>query len=420
MANKSRKSFDINSLPKWALVQKQIDFFYQNDEIQNPFYNVLEGFKENKAIIDGKEYILYAAYNYLGLARHPYVLQKAIEAINKFGTSCSASRMASGNRPVHEDLEHQLARFLGTEACIIFVAGYLTNESTIGHLMGPKDLIVYDELSHRSLLTGCIESGAKRIPFLHNDLNSLREILKQYRKDYENALIITEGVFSMDGDIPNLPEMIQIKNEFEAWLMVDEAHSMGTLGNTGRGIAEYFQLENREDVEIWMGTLSKSLASCGGYIAGSKSLVTYLKATAPGLIYSAGMTPANAAAALAALELIKKEPERMKRLQANSAYFLKQCQERGINTGNSRDTPVIPCITGSSIHALYLCQALLDHGISLIPILYPVVPEAAARLRFFITSEHTKEQMDYTLDILDKEWKSLSKRNDLGDFLTFL
>ena len=272
----------------------------------------------------------------------------------------------------------------------------------VGHLVGPGDLILHDALAHNSILQGAILSGARRRPFPHNDFETANRILSEFRHEYRRVLIVIEGVYSMDGDYPDLPKFIDIKKKHHALLMIDEAHSIGTIGSTGRGIGEFFDVK-RDDVDIWMSTLSKTFGSCGGYIAGCKELVEYLKYTAPGFVFSVGMPPMATAAALASLRLLKAEPERVHRLQDRAKLFLTLAKEKGFNTGMSKDSPVIPIILGNSVHSLQLSDALLERGINVQPILYPAVEESAARLRFFITSEHTEEQIRQTIETMAEE-----------------
>ena len=326
----------------------------------------------------------------------PAVIHAVQDAVAKFGTSVSASRVVSGQKTIHVELERAIADFIGTEDSIVFVGGHSTNETTIGHLFGAGDMILHDSLSHNSILQGAMLSGARRRPFPHNDWKACDEILTELRHEYHQVLIVVEGVYSMDGDYPDLPRFVDVKKRHKAYLMVDEAHSIGTMGLHGRGMSEHFQIEPR-DVDLWMGTLSKSFGSCGGYIAGSKELVEYLKYTAPGFVYSVGLSPPNAAAALASLRLLQEEPERVAQLATNSRLFLQLAQEANLNTGTSNNTPVVPVITGNSENALRLSHALFEQGINVQPILYPAVEESAARLRFFITSTHTEAQIRQTV-----------------------
>jgi len=379
----------------------------------NPFFNVHEGITNDRTTIEGREYINFCSYNYLGMSGDPIVTQAANEATRKYGTSVSASRLVSGEKPLHRRLERALAEFLGTEDSIVFVGGHSTNESTIGHLFGPGDLILHDALSHNSILQGAILSGARRRPFPHNDWHACGRLLEQLRHEYRRVLIVIEGVYSMDGDYPDLPRFIEVKKQHKAYLMVDEAHSLGTMGLHGRGISEHFDIKPR-DVDVWMGTLSKSLGSCGGYISGVSALVEYLKYTAPGFVYSVGLSPPNTAAALASLELLQEEPERVARLNHNSRFFLKLAREAGLDTGLSNNTAVVPVITGNSEHALRLSHQLHLRGMNVQPILYPAVEERAARLRFFITSSHTENQIRTTVAAVDEELARIDKANAVG------
>ena len=370
--------------------------------IPSPFFKVHEKVASNTTQIDGKEYINYASYNYLDLCGHPDVSEAAKQAIEQYGTSASASRPVAGERPVQRELEQALAKVYDTEDCVVFVSGHATNVTTIGYLFGHNDLVLHDTLIHNSVLQGIQLSGAKRIPFAHNDWQALDDILNRERSNFERVLIVIEGIYSMDGDYPDLPKFIEIKQRHKAFLMVDEAHALGVLGETGRGIKEHFSVDGKK-VDIWMGTLSKTLASCGGYIAGEKALVEHLKYYAPGFLYSVGMPPSAAAASLAALKLMSSEPERIATLKARSQLFLQLAQKKGIDTGLSAGFSVIPVITGSSASAGRIANACFDRGINVQPIFYPAVQEKMARLRFFICSSHTEEQISHTIDVLADE-----------------
>ncbi|MFJ7165896.1 aminotransferase class I/II-fold pyridoxal phosphate-dependent enzyme [Streptomyces globosus] len=372
----------------------------------NPYFLVHEGGMTDTTVIGGRTLLSFSGYNYLGMATHPAVGAAAREAITRYGTSASASRLLSGSRPVHLELDSELAGLLGCEAAVSLANGHATNVTVIGHLVGPGDLVVHDALAHDSILQGCRLSGATRRPFPHNDAAALDALLEQVRHRYRRVLVVVEGVYSMDGDIADLPALIAVKRRHGALLMVDEAHSIGTTGATGRGVGEHFGVD-RPDVEIWSGTLSKALASCGGYVAGSRRLVEYLRYTVPGFVYSAGLTPADAAAALAAVRLLRAEPERVARLRENAALFAGLVREAGIDTGVSRGTPVVPCIVGDSTRTLRLAEALYREGVSVNPILYPAVPEELARLRFFVTSEHTPDQIRRTAAALGRAHRRL-------------
>jgi 8-amino-7-oxononanoate synthase len=374
--------------------------------VSNPYFRMHDGLAGATTVIGGETFTNFSSYNYLGLAGHPEVNAAAKAAIDRYGTSASASRLVSGERPIHRELEQALAAAHGVDDCVVFVSGHATNVSTIGHLFGPKDLIVHDTLIHNSALLGSALSGARRMPFAHNDWEALDRLLTQCRLQYERVLIVIEGLYSMDGDIPDLPHFVEIKRRHRAFLMVDEAHSLGVLGRSGRGIQEHFGL-NGGDVDIWMGTLSKALASCGGYIAGERALVEHLKCAAPGFVYSVGMPPPAAAAALAALRLLHAEPQRSQTLQARGRQFLEAARARGIDTGQSVGLSVIPALTHSSLKAARLSEALFRRKINVQPILYPAVQERAARLRFFISSEHTETQVQSTVAALAEELRRL-------------
>ncbi len=374
--------------------------------IDNPFFKLHEGVAGATTRIGGKEYVNYASYNYLGLSGHPQVAQAAKSAIDQYGTSVSASRPVSGERAIHRDLERAIADVYGVDDAIALVSGHATNVTTIGYLFGAKDLILHDEFIHNSILQGIVLAGAKRLPFPHNDWATLDTILNEQRHQFERVLIVLEGIYSMDGDFPDLPRFVEIKRRHRVFLMVDEAHSFGVMGNTGLGIREHFGLEGR-DVDIWMGTLSKALAGCGGYIAGETALVEHLKFLAPGFLYSVGMPPPVAAASLAALRSLLREPGRVTTLQARGKFFLNLTKAAGIDTGTSAGLAVIPAIVGSSIKAARLSSALFEQGINAQPILYPAVPEKSARLRFFVCCEHTEAQIQHTVEVLAAELKRL-------------
>ena len=374
--------------------------------LDNPYFTIHDGITNDQTTIEGRKFINFCSYNYLGMSGDPMVTAAAQEATARYGTSVSASRLVSGEKPLHQQLENSIANFLGAEAAITMVGGHATNETTIGHLFGPGDLILHDALSHNSIVQGCRLSGARRRAFPHNDSVACRELLERYRGEHRRVLIVIEGVYSMDGDIAPLPDFVELKEKHQAYLMVDEAHSLGTLGEGGRGIAAHFGVDPRR-VDLWMGTLSKSLGSCGGYIAARKEIVEYLKYTAPGFVYSVGLSPANTAAALASLQQLRANPERVERLRENSALFLALANEAGLDTGASRGTPVIPVITGSSVTALQLSDRLFKSGINVQPILHPAVEDKAARLRFFMTCDHSEEQIRHTVALTAKHWQEL-------------
>jgi 8-amino-7-oxononanoate synthase len=370
--------------------------------LENPYFSVHEGLTVDSTRIGGREMVSWATYNYLGMSGEPEVAAAAKAAIDQFGTSVSASRLVSGEKTIHQELEREIARFVGAEDAITFVGGHATNETVIGHVVGPGDLVLHDALAHNSLLQGAVLSGARRRPFPHNDFRAADDLLAQMRGQYRRVLIVIEGIYSMDGDFADLPQFVELAKRHKALLMVDEAHSIGVMGRRGRGIGEHFGV-NPADVDLWMGTLSKALGSCGGYIAGSKSLVRWLKYTVPGFVYSVGLPPAAAGAALGALRLLGQEPQRVEPLHANARLVLQLAREAGLDTGPSGGSAIVPIILGNSINSLRLSRALFARGINVQPILYPAVEERAARLRFFITSRHTPDQIRKTVAAMQDE-----------------
>lgn len=367
-------------------------------KLANPFFKTHEGVAGATTRIGGREYINFSSYNYLGLAGHPAVNKAAKEAIDRYGTSASASRLVAGERGVQRELEEALAENYGVEDCIVFVSGHATNVSTIGYLFGPKDLIIHDSLIHNSVFEGIKLSGSARRSFPHNNHRVLDQILSDIRGQFERVLIVVEGHYSMDGDIPGLPALIDIKYRHKAFLMVDEAHSLGVLGVSGKGIHEHFDVHGR-DVDIWMGTLSKTLAGSGGYIAGERALVEHLKYAAPGFVYSVGISPVLAAASLEALRLMQREPGRVQRLREQSQDFLQKAKEAGLNIGHSQGYAIVPVITGSSLKATQLSNRMFKRGINVQPIIYPAVEEKAARLRFFVSAMHTEQQLNVAVEV---------------------
>ncbi|MFE7745047.1 aminotransferase class I/II-fold pyridoxal phosphate-dependent enzyme [Nocardia sp. NPDC057455] len=376
--------------------------------LSNPYFLINDGITRDTSVIDGAPVINFSSYNYLGLSGHPAVAAAVQDAVARYGSSCSASRILSGEKPVHRELEAELAALLGTEDAIALVGGHSTNVTIIGHLVGPQDLVIHDSLAHDSIMQGCKLSGATRRPFPHNDHAALDALLSEIRHQYRRVLILIEGVYSQDGDIPDLPAIIAVKKKHQALLMIDEAHSVGVLGAGGGGIGEYFGVD-RGDVELWSGTTSKALAGCGGYVAGSAELIRYLKYTTPGFVYSVGMTPMNAAASAEAIRQLRSEGEPLERLRRNSRLFLRLAREAGVDTGDSHDTPIVPCIVGDSAKTLKLSNALLRRGINVNPILYPAVPEHLSRLRFFLTACHTDDQIRETIKILAEELSLLAE-----------
>ncbi|MEU8474233.1 aminotransferase class I/II-fold pyridoxal phosphate-dependent enzyme [Streptomyces hygroscopicus] len=367
-----------------------------------PYFRIHQGNVRATTVVGGRPYLSFGSYNYLGLSGHPAVNEAVHEAVDRYGSSVSASRVLSGERELTVRLERALADFLGVADCLALVSGHATNVTAIGHLVGARDLVVHDALAHDSILQGCALSGAARRPFAHNDIGRLEHLLRRNRPRFRRVLIVVEGAYSMDGDLVDLPAVIELKRRYGALLMVDEAHSVGTVGERGRGVGEFFGVD-RSEVDLWMGTLSKTFASCGGYLGGSARMVRWLRHTLPGFVYSVGLTPANAAAALAATELIVAEPHRVRALRRNAQLFLSLAASADLATGSSAHTPIVPCLLGDSARTLRVADRLFDRGVIADPIFHPAVEEGLARLRFFVTSEHREEEIRRAVSVLAEE-----------------
>jgi len=398
---------DFAHWPEYRALRARLDLL-EGQGIESPFFQVHEGVTGSHAMIGGRRVLNFANYNYLGLSGDPDVTRAAQDAVARWGSSVSASRVVSGERPIHAALEREIARFIGVDDAIVFIGGHPANVSTISHLFATDDVILCDALMHNSAVQGAEFSGARRLTFPHNDWRTLDTMLQRVRGRHRRALIVLEGVYSADGDVPDLRRFVEVKERHGAMLMVDEAHSLGVLGATGRGIAEHAGVDPGA-VDIWMGTLSKSLASCGGYIAGSSALVEYLKYTAPGFVYSVGIPPSNAAAALAALKKLIAEPSRVAALRERAAYFLRRCREEGLDTAASGGTPVIPVIVGDSLRAAKLSAMLLAAGVNVQPMVAPAVPNDRARLRFFVASTHTESEIDTTVRLVVDAMRELER-----------
>lgn len=425
--NDQNEKPDSDGIPEaWYRFEKFPDYntlmeqerIFKTLSMNNPYFNPHQGVSDHITRIEGKDFINYSGYNYLGLSGHPEVSGAAKAAIDQYGTSVSASRIVSGEIPLHRELEQILAEIHGTEDALALVSGYSTNVAVISHLFGPHDLLIHDSLIHNSIITGCKLSGARRMTFPHNDWEALDKILTDERRAYQRILIIIEGVYSMDGDIPDLPRFIELKKNHKCLLMVDEAHAAGIIGPRGFGSHDHFGIDAAE-VDIWMGTLSKAFASCGGYICGSRALIENLKYNAAGaVLFSVGISPPNTAAALASARILKREPERAARLRARSALFLHQAKEQGLDTGLANGTGVVSIILGDSVLCLKLSQKLYEAGINVHPIMYPAVPESAARLRFFITSNLSAEEVIYTVNTLAQALRQLQQTTRDGAALS--
>ncbi len=387
-------------LAGWAILKDGNPWFVPLDRLQ----------AEVRA--SGSELISFANYDYLGLADHPGIKTAAHAALDRVGVGALGSRLVGGERLIHSNFEDALARFVGADAALTLVSGYLTNLTTIAHLMGKRDLIIYDELSHNSIVSGIMATKSTAVEFRHNDMEHLRIVLQEQRANHRNCLIIIESLYSMDGDVANLPELLALKDEFGAWLLVDEAHSIGVLGKHGYGISEHFGTDPKR-IDIIIGTLSKTFASCGGFICAQRHVLEFMKFTLPGFVYSVGLPPIIAAAAGEALELIIREPERVTKVQANAQYFLKKAKAAGLATGEAMGHGIIPILFPSLKSTMMGAAHLLERGIYAPPIVHVGVPKGLPRIRFFISARHSHADIDRTVDTLEEFFRTAPQEADL-------
>jgi 8-amino-7-oxononanoate synthase len=329
----------------------------------------------------------FANYDYLGIAEHPTVNKAARDALARFGTGVLGSRLVGGERTIHAEFEHAIARFMGAEAALTLVSGYLTNVSIVPHLLGSRDLLIIDELCHNSILAGARATRSRVEIFRHNDLDHLESILKAQRREARNCLVVVEALYSMDGDIPDLPRLLNLKDKHGAWILIDEAHSLGVLGETGRGISEHFG-EDPTRIDLIIGTLSKTLVSCGGFVCARREVIDFFKFTVGGFVYSVGLPPMIAAAAHAALDLIESEPQRIAAVRRAAERFLVKSREAGLDTGSAVGRGIVPIMFHDLDETMGASQALLQENIYAPPIVHVGVPKDQPRIRFFLSAKH--------------------------------
>jgi 8-amino-7-oxononanoate synthase len=371
-----------------------------------PFFRVIESAQDPEVLMNGRRMIMVGSNNYLGLTNHPAVKEAAIEAIRKYGTGAAGSRFLNGTLDIHVKLEEKLARFIRKEAALIFSTGFQVNLGVISALVGKDDVMIIDKMDHASIIDGCRLSYGEVKKFRHNDMADLERILKENID--RSKLIIVDGVFSMEGDIVNLPRVVELAKAYGARLMVDDAHGIGVLGKTGRGTAEHFGLE--DEVDIIMGTYSKSLASIGGFISGSEKVVHYIKHFARSLIFSASPPPASVAAVSAAIDIIDNEPERIERLWKNTRKMLEGLKDLGFQVGPS-ETPIIPVLVGDNETAFKMAMMLQEEGVFANVAVSPAVPEGKALIRTSYMATHTDEQLDRVLSAFEKSGRTLGLIN---------
>ncbi|MET9618967.1 aminotransferase class I/II-fold pyridoxal phosphate-dependent enzyme [Kitasatospora indigofera] len=361
--------------------------------LTHPYFVPHSGISGATIVLQGRTMVNFTGFNYLGLAGHPRVQTAAKHAIDIYGTSASASRTIGGEIPVYGEMERRLARAYAADEAIITASGYLTNAGIIPFILGPDDLAVCDALVHSSIVSGTRWAQCRRMNFSHNDPDSLDEVLLQRRGEFDRAMVILEGVYSMDGDIARLPELVEVARRHDCLVMVDEAHSFGTIGAHGFGVREFFGLP-ADAVDIWMGTLSKTLASCGGYLAGRAELIGAIRMLAPGLcLFTTPPTPAQIAAAAAAYDAMAAEPQRLHRLRRNAEAVVKAVRGAGLDCGLSHGTPVVPIVLRDRRRTIAATAVLERHGIYAGPIIPPAIPDNASRIRLFVSADHTDQHI---------------------------
>ncbi len=354
-------------------------------------------------VVNGREMGMYASYSYLGLVGHPRINQAAKSAIDKYGTGTHGVRTLAGSLIIHRELEETIADFKHAEAAITYSSGYVTNLTVISTLVGREDYVLSDKLNHASIVDGCLMSGAKFLRFKHNDMEALEERLKQIPSDAAR-LVIADAVFSMDGDIIDLPRMVELCQKYKAWLMIDEAHSVGVLGKTGRGIEEHFGLEGVVDIK--MGTLSKTIPSVGGYVAGKKDVIEYLRHSSRAYIFSAALPPAQAAAANEAFKIIIDEPWRIEKLTANANQFIGGLKQRGFDTMQTA-TAIVPVLCVSDENAFMVTRLCQLKDTFVLPVVSPAVPVGMARLRATVTAAHEPDEIELAMNVIEQAGKKV-------------
>ena len=363
-----------------------------------PFFRTIESEQDTVVKIEGKDVLMFGSNSYLGLTNHPFLKEASIKAIEKYGSGCAGSRFLNGTLDIHIELEEKLAKYVGKPGAIVFSTGFQVNLGVISSIPGRNDYIILDELDHACIIDGARLSFAKMIKYAHNNMEALEKVLSKC--EYEKIkLIVIDGVFSMEGDIAKLPEIVELAKKYNANIMVDDAHGLGVLGHLGSGTASHFGLT--DDVDLIMGTFSKSLASIGGFIAGDLDAMNYLKHNARSLIFSASIAPANAASVIAALDLIQHEPERIKKLWDNTHYALAALKAAGFDTGHSV-TPIIPIIIRDDYKTFQMTKLCLERGVFVNPVVSPAVPSTSSLIRYSLMATHTVEQIDRSIEVMTK------------------
>lgn len=371
-----------------------------------PYFKAIQSGADAEVIIDGRKMIMIGSNNYLGLTMHPKVKQAAKQAIDKYGSGCTGSRFLNGTLDIHEELEHRLAKFMGKESCLLFSTGFQTNLGVISTVVGKDDVILCDRMNHASIIDGCRLSFGRTVKFKHNDIVDLERLLTsvEMEESASPALLITEGVFSMEGDLGALPEIVSLKRRYRFRMLLDDAHGIGYMGPHGRGAAEHFGVE--DEIDLIMGTFSKSFASLGGFVVGDDEVIQFIKHLARSLVFSASMPPANVATVLAALEIMETEPQHRERLWANTRKMQKAFRQLGFDIGATQ-SPVVPIIIGDFEKTLVFWKHLFEAGVFVNPIVSPAVPADMCLLRTSYMATHTDAILDRVLAIFERIGKKL-------------
>lgn len=364
-----------------------------------PFFRPIESTTGSSVVTHGKRRVMIGSNNYLGLTHHPRVRQAAKKAIDQYGVGCTGSRFLNGNLKAHEELEVELAKFLGKESCLVFSTGFLANQGALSCLVARNDVIYCDRENHASIMEGTRVAMGDTIKFRHNDMADLERVLAMTREKYEGALIVADGVFSMSGDILNLPEVVRLAKQYNCRVYVDDAHALGVLGDQGQGTLQYFDL--KDETDLVMGTFSKSFASLGGYVAGSEDAIHYIKHKARTFMFSAAMPPPAVGTVLECLKIVQEEPWHLENLWKNARKISKGLTEMGYNTLGSK-TPIIPLLIGDEFTAFAFTQKLYENGVFATPVMKPAVPEGCALVRTSYMASHSEDDLDYVLNVLEK------------------
>lgn len=386
----------VNAIVERVQRLQDVDLYFYNQPITE-----LRG--GARALVNGRDMGMYASYSYLGLIGHPRINQAAKDAVDRYGTGTHGVRMLAGSLDLHKELEETIADFKGTEAAVTYTSGYVTNLTVVSSLLGRGGYVISDKLNHASIVDGCLMSGAKFLRFRHNDMEDLEDRLSKIPNG-ATKLVVADAVFSMDGDIIDFPNIVRLCKKYDAWLMIDEAHSVGVLGKTGRGIEEHFGMEGTVDIK--MGTLSKTIPSVGGYIAGKKELIDFLSHASRAYIFSAALPPAQAAAANESFKVILDEPWRIEKLKANTDQFINGLKSRGFDTMET-STAIVPVLCGEDDRAFALTRAAQHHDLFVLPVVSPAVPPGLARLRATVTAAHQAEEIEYAMNVIETAGKEI-------------